>query len=105
MLAINRMDAIRYFLDRRAGHTVFKIAGLGSSAACSAGFITGLSLGYDLRRACDPGTAAILAFPAADLFSYFFLVLFFPFFPRLFLRILMLQVLFQLTFAIRPPSK
>ena len=37
--------------------------------------------------------------PAADLFNYFFLVLFFPFLPRLFLRILMLQVRFQLTFA------
>jgi len=34
---------------------------------------------------------------------FFFIVLFLPFFRRLFLRILMLQVRFQLTLAIRPP--
>ncbi len=34
---------------------------------------------------------------------FFFPVRFLPFFLRLFFRILMLHVLFQLTFAIRPP--
>jgi sugar/nucleoside kinase (ribokinase family) len=81
-----RLDAIKFFLDRGAGHTIFKMGGQGSSAAwkedgeireirvpalevpvvdstgCGdaycAGFITGLSLGYDLRKACELGTAA-----------------------------------------------
>ena len=38
---------------------------------------------------------------AAETEDYFFLVLFLPFLPRLFFRILMLQVRFQLTFAMR----
>lgn len=80
------MDAIRFFLERGARHTVFKMGGRGSSAAwmedgrireirvpaldvpivdstgCGdaycAGFIVGLSLGYDLEHACQLGTAA-----------------------------------------------
>jgi sugar/nucleoside kinase (ribokinase family) len=82
----NRLDAIRFFLDKGAGHTVFKMGGMGSSAAWKengqireirfpaldvpivdstgygdaycAGFITGLSLGYDIQKACELGTAA-----------------------------------------------
>jgi sugar/nucleoside kinase (ribokinase family) len=82
----DRLQAIRFYLERGAGHTVFKMGGKGSSAAwledgkireilvpalkvpvvdstgCGdaycAGFITGLSLGYDLEKACRLGTAA-----------------------------------------------
>jgi len=82
----DRLDAIRFFLDTGAGHTVFKMGGMGSSAAWNengkireirvpalevpivdstgcgdaycAGFITGLSLGYDIQKACELGTAA-----------------------------------------------
>ncbi|HTO21776.1 MAG TPA: sugar kinase [Spirochaetia bacterium] len=81
-----REDVTRFFLDRGAAHTVFKMGGNGSSVAwkengdireirvpalevpvvdstgCGdaycAGFITGLSLGWDLTRACELGTAA-----------------------------------------------
>ncbi len=81
-----RAEVIRWFLDRGAGHTVFKMGGQGSSIAwkegggvrevrvpalevpvvdstgCGdaycAGFITGLSLGYDLQHAAELGTAA-----------------------------------------------
>ncbi len=82
----DRRKAIEFFLDRGAGHTIFKMGGKGSSAAwkengairevlvpalevpvidstgCGdaycAGFITGLSLGYDLAHACALGAAA-----------------------------------------------
>ena len=82
----DRREAIQFFLDRGAAHTVFKMGGQGSSVAwkedgqireirvpalevpivdstgCGdaycAGFITGLSLGYDLERACELGAAA-----------------------------------------------
>jgi sugar/nucleoside kinase (ribokinase family) len=82
----DRREAIRFFLDRGTGHTVFKMGGMGSSAAwkekgeireirvpaldvpivdstgCGdaycAGFIAGLSLGYDIQKACELGTAA-----------------------------------------------
>ncbi|OHD73458.1 MAG: carbohydrate kinase [Spirochaetes bacterium RBG_16_67_19] len=82
----DRHEAIRFFLERGAGHTVFKMGNKGSSAAwledgmlkeiivpamkvpvvdstgCGdaycAGFISGLSLGYDLQKACRLGTAA-----------------------------------------------
>jgi sugar/nucleoside kinase (ribokinase family) len=81
-----RQDVIRFFLDAGVRHTVFKMGAEGSSAAwmedgqpkeirvpafrvpvvdstgCGdaycAGFITGLSLGYDLQRACELGAAA-----------------------------------------------
>jgi sugar/nucleoside kinase (ribokinase family) len=82
----NRNDVIGFFLDRGTAHTIFKMGGEGSSAAwrengqikeirvpalevpvvdstgCGdaycAGFITGLSLGYDLKKACELGSAA-----------------------------------------------
>ena len=82
----DRLAAIRFFLEKGAAHTVFKMGGMGSSAAwkengeireirvpalevpivdstgCGdaycAGFITGLSLGFDIRKACELGTAA-----------------------------------------------
>jgi sugar/nucleoside kinase (ribokinase family) len=82
----DRRDCIRFFLDRGARHTVFKMGGHGSSVAWSengaikeirvpalevpvvdstgcgdaycAGFITALSLGWDLERAAELGTAA-----------------------------------------------
>ena len=82
----DRLAAIRFFLEKGAAHTVFKMGGMGSSAAwrengeireirvpalevpivdstgCGdaycAGFITGLSLGFDIQRACELGTAA-----------------------------------------------
>jgi sugar/nucleoside kinase (ribokinase family) len=82
----DRREAIEFFLDRGAAHTVFKMGGQGSSVAwkenglvreirvpalevpvvdstgCGdaycAGFITGLALGYDLERACELGAAA-----------------------------------------------
>lgn len=81
-----RQDVIRFFLDRGARHTVFKMGARGSSAAwmengaireilvpaldvpvvdstgCGdaycAGFIAGLSLGYGLEDACRLGSAA-----------------------------------------------
>lgn len=78
----DRQDVIRFFLDRGVGHTVFKMGAEGSSIAtrdgeiripaykvpvvdstgCGdaycAGFIVGLSLGWDLERAGRLGTAA-----------------------------------------------
>jgi sugar/nucleoside kinase (ribokinase family) len=82
----DRMDVIRFFLDRGARHTVFKMGGSGSSIAwldgtkvreiripalqvpvvdstgCGdaycAGFIIGLSAGWDLERSGRLGTAA-----------------------------------------------
>jgi sugar/nucleoside kinase (ribokinase family) len=82
----DRRDVIRYFLDRGAKHTVFKMGGEGSSIAwlengdlrelrvptfdvpvvdstgCGdaycAGFIVGLSLGWDLERAGLLGSTA-----------------------------------------------
>jgi sugar/nucleoside kinase (ribokinase family) len=82
----DRREAIKFFLDRGAGHTVFKMGGQGSSIAwkedgqvreirvpalevpivdstgCGdaycAGFIAGLSLGYDLEGAGELGAAA-----------------------------------------------
>ncbi len=82
----NREDAIRYFTDRGARHTVFKMGGEGSSVgwvengsvkeirvptykvpvvdstgcgdAYCAGFIVGLSLGWDLEQAARLGSAA-----------------------------------------------
>lgn len=82
----DRMDVIRFFLDRGARHTVFKMGGAGSSIAwledgqvreiripafkvpvvdstgCGdaycAGFIIGLSEGWDLERSGLLGTAA-----------------------------------------------
>ena len=82
----DRLDVIRFFLDRGAGHTVFKMGGAGSSIAwldggdvreiripalkvpvvdstgCGdaycAGFIVGLANGWDLERAGRLGTAA-----------------------------------------------
>ena len=82
----DRADVIRFFLDRGAGHTVFKMGGAGSSIAwledgkvreiripafrvpvvdstgCGdaycAGFIVGLSEGWDLERCGRLGTAA-----------------------------------------------
>jgi len=81
-----RREVIRYFLDRGAGHTVFKMGAGGSSVAwlendqvkeirvptykvpivdstgCGdaycAGFIVGLSLGWDLEQAARLGSAA-----------------------------------------------
>ncbi len=82
----NRLDVIKFFLDRGAKHTVFKMGGQGSSIAwynshgtleeirlpvfkvpvvdstgCGdaycAGFIIGLSLGWDLEKAGLLGTA------------------------------------------------
>lgn len=81
-----RREVIRYFLDRGAKHTVFKMGGRGSSVAwlengalrelrvpafevpvvdstgCGdaycAGFIVGLSLGWDLQEAARLGSAA-----------------------------------------------
>jgi sugar/nucleoside kinase (ribokinase family) len=81
-----RRQVIRFFLERGARHAVFKMGAQGSSAAwleegelreilvpslevaivvstgCGdaycAGFIAGLSLGYDLEKACRLGTAA-----------------------------------------------
>ena len=82
----DRREVIRYFLDRGAKHTVFKMGGEGSSIAwlengqvkelrvptfkvpvvdstgCGdaycAGFIVGLSLGWDLEQAARLGSAA-----------------------------------------------
>jgi sugar/nucleoside kinase (ribokinase family) len=82
----DRREVIRYFLDRGARHTVFKMGGEGSSIAwlengevkelrvptfkvpvvdstgCGdaycAGFIVGLSLGFDLEKAARLGSAA-----------------------------------------------
>jgi sugar/nucleoside kinase (ribokinase family) len=82
----DRGDVIRYFLDRGAKHTVFKMGGSGSSVAwmengavkeiripafrarvvdstgCGdaycAGFIVGLSMGWDLEQAARLGAAA-----------------------------------------------
>ena len=82
----DRRDAIRFFLERGAKHTVFKMGGEGSSIAwmengavkeiriptykvpvvdstgCGdaycAGFIVGLSMGWDLERAGRLGSAA-----------------------------------------------
>lgn len=82
----DRREVIRYFLDRGARHTVFKMGGEGSSIAwlengqvkelrvptfkvpvvdstgCGdaycAGFIVGLSLGWDLEQAARLGSAA-----------------------------------------------
>lgn len=82
----DRADVIRFFLDRGTGHTVFKMGGAGSSIAwledgvvreiripafkvpvvdstgCGdaycAGFIIGLSQGWDLARSGLLGTAA-----------------------------------------------
>jgi sugar/nucleoside kinase (ribokinase family) len=82
----DRLDVIRFFLDRGAGHTVFKMGDAGSSIAwledgqvreiripafkvpvvdstgCGdaycAGFIIGLSQGWDLERCGLLGTAA-----------------------------------------------
>jgi sugar/nucleoside kinase (ribokinase family) len=82
----DRREVIRYFLDRGARHTVFKMGGEGSSIAwlengqvkelrvptfkvpvvdstgCGdaycAGFIVGLSLGWDLERAARLGSAS-----------------------------------------------
>ena len=81
-----RAEVIRFFLDKGAKHTIFKMGAEGSSAAwmengtlkeirvpalevpvvdstgCGdaycAGFITGLSLGWDIPKACELGTAA-----------------------------------------------
>ncbi|MEA2527934.1 MAG: hypothetical protein QOF73_5161 [Thermomicrobiales bacterium] len=78
----DRQEVIRFFLDRGVGHTVFKMGAEGSSIAsrdgeiripafnvpvvdstgCGdaycAGFIVGLSMGWDLERAGRLGTAA-----------------------------------------------
>ncbi|HEY8445552.1 MAG TPA: sugar kinase [Thermomicrobiales bacterium] len=78
----DRKDVIKFFLDRGVKHTVFKMGGEGSSIAnrdgeiripafkvpvvdstgCGdaycAGFIVGLSLGWDLEKAGRLGTAA-----------------------------------------------
>jgi sugar/nucleoside kinase (ribokinase family) len=82
----DRKDAIRHFLDRGAGHTVFKMGGQGSSIgwlengvvkeiriptyrvpvvdstgcgdAYCAGFIVALSMGWDLEQAGRLGSAA-----------------------------------------------
>ncbi len=78
----DRQDVIRFFLDRGVGHTIFKMGGEGSSItsrdgeiripafkvpvvdstgcgdAYCAGFIVGLSLGWDLEQAGRLGTAA-----------------------------------------------
>ena len=82
----DRKDAIRYFVDKGARYTVFKMGGAGSSVgwvengsvkeirvptykvpvvdstgcgdAYCAGFIVGLSLGYDLEQAARLGSAA-----------------------------------------------
>ncbi|MGH7118227.1 MAG: carbohydrate kinase family protein [Acetobacteraceae bacterium] len=78
----DRGDVIRFFLDRGVGHTVFKMGAEGSSVAghdgevrvpafevpvvdstgCGdaycAGFIVGLSLGWDLQEAARLGSAA-----------------------------------------------
>ena len=82
----DRQEVIRFFLERGAGHTVFKMGGQGSSVAylkngkinekripgfkvpvvdstgCGdsycAGFIIGLSMGWDLEKAARLGTAA-----------------------------------------------
>lgn len=78
----DRKDVIRFFLDRGVGHTVFKMGSEGSSIcapgmdeirvpaykvpvvdstgcgdAYCAGFIVGLSLGWDLEQAARLGTA------------------------------------------------
>jgi sugar/nucleoside kinase (ribokinase family) len=82
----DRQEVIRFFLERGAGHTVFKMGDQGSSIAylkdgeviekripgykvpvvdstgCGdaycAGFIVGLSMGWDLEKAAQLGTAA-----------------------------------------------